>query len=283
MSTEYNLAILEDLRSSDEIALLARVTRDLRRAALVLTDSEARYLVDLYYTTQDIRIRAAAQVRSATDEPNALLTWVFGSFEAVERTCKYALDKYSLRTRPGRWLRSIHGVGPVIAAGFLAHLDVTKTPTAGGFWRFAGYDPDVKWERGKKRPWNADLKTLCWKLSGSFVIHRASDKDYYGHLYEQRKAQEVARNESGQNAETARITLEERNIRDVATRKCYESGKLPDGRVDLRARRWTAKIFLSHLHHVMYVDEYGEPPPIPYAFSHLGHGHYIPIPGWPIE
>ena len=41
------------------------------------------------------------------------------------------------------------------------------------------------------------------------------------------------------------------------------------------AKRWAVKIFLAHLHHVMYVEHYGAEPPKPYAIDILGHGHMI--------
>lgn len=56
---------------------------------------------------------------------------------------------------------SIHGIGPVISAGLLAHIDIHRAVTVGHIWRFAGLDPSVKWLKKTKRPWNAGLKVLC--------------------------------------------------------------------------------------------------------------------------
>ena len=41
------------------------------------------------------------------------------------------------------------GIGPVIAAGLLANIDIKQAPTVGHIWRFAGLDPTNKWI-GKK-------------------------------------------------------------------------------------------------------------------------------------
>jgi hypothetical protein len=32
-----------------------------------------------------------------------------------------------------------------LAAGLLAHIDITKAPTAGSIWRYAGLDPSIEW------------------------------------------------------------------------------------------------------------------------------------------
>ena len=69
----------------------------------------------------------------------------------------------------GPWAMATIGVGPVICAGVIARIDIHRAPTVGHIWRFAGLDPTQKWEKGKKRPWNTDLKRICWLLGESFV------------------------------------------------------------------------------------------------------------------
>jgi hypothetical protein len=55
-------------------------------------------------------------------------------------------------------------------------------------------------------------------------------------------------------------------------------GKLPAGNLDRQACNITAKLFLSHLHAVMFWDRYGVPPPKPFAIAILGHAHEVAIP-----
>lgn len=255
---------------------------DIRRSASTLGLREARYLVDLYYTMQDYRKRSASQMRELGEafEPNAVIAWSMETFETVEKSIKSALQTYAMSQVPGEWAMSIHGIGPVIAAGLLAHIDPARTTTAGKLWAFAGLDPTRKWEKGEKRPWNAALKRLAWIIGDSFVKHRNSPKDVYGKLYDYRKALEIERNEAGRFADQAATTLLERNIRDKATRAVYASGKLPDGRIDLRARRWAVKIFLAHYQHVAYEAQFGMPPAKPYVIDRLGHADFIKPPNW---
>jgi hypothetical protein len=51
------------------------------------------------------------------------------------------------------------------------------------------------------------------------------------------------------------------------------------------ARRWAVKIFLSHVHQVMYYDHFKEAPPRPFAIEHLGHAHMIfgALPIWALS
>lgn len=180
---------------------------------------------------------------------------------------------------------SICGIGPVITAGLLSTLDVRKCKTAGHFWRFAGLDPTMKWEKGQKRPWNARLKCLCaFKVGESFVKVQGREKDFYGKLFAERKAQETDGNVRGNYAERAKESLAAKNFgKETEARKAYEAGHLPKAHIHARARRWTVKLFLSHVHHAMYEDYFGSPPPVPYVFSHCegDHRHYISPPNWP--
>jgi|GEM_PF-3476463 len=146
-----------------DLSPIARLTRDLLQAARILSDAEARFLCDSYYQMQEDRIRAAHQVRSLGEaaEPNDFMEWLLDQRHALEQRVARALDAYSAGHVIGEWMRSQVGIGPIIAAGMLANIDIKRAPTAGHIWRYAGLDPTVKWEKGQKRPWNAGLKRLC--------------------------------------------------------------------------------------------------------------------------
>ena len=140
----------------------------------------------------------------------------------------------------------------------------------------------MKWDKGAKRPWNARLKRLSWIIGDCFVKVHNSEKDIYGHVYKERKMLEVSRNEAGNFSAQAEASLKDRNIKDKGLKECYESGKLPDGRIELRARRYAVKLFLSHYHHVAFEDHFGKAPPSPYNIEHGGHSHFIAPPNWPM-
>lgn len=264
---------------------LTRLTKDLRDSAKLLTPSQARYLVDLYYQVQEYRKRAANQSRAMTEtgEPIELVRWVFANMETLEGDIQRGLDRYSNHQIAGKWARSIVGIGPVIAAGLLAHIDITKAPTAGHIWRFAGLDPTVKWEKKTKRPWNAQLKVLCWKIGESFVKVCNNERDIYGHIYAERKELEQARNDRDEfTGQAAAALAAKKYSHDTEAYKHYGEGRLPPAHIHARAKRYAVKLFLSHYHHVAYECEYGVPPPRPYVFSRPEHTHYTAPPGWPI-
>lgn len=297
---------------------LTKLTKDLKDASKLLSRKEARYLVDIYYAIQDFRMQAASQIRSADEEePNRVTGWVFESTKKIEENIKRALGTFAAEYRVGQWLQSLVGIGPVISAGLLAHLDVRNRPTAGHFISFAGIDPSAKWEKGQKRPWNAQLKTLIvFKLGESIVKTQNHPKTFYGKIFKERKIKEWQKNLAGDFAVEA--SKGEERVGDETNASLWYSGQikpdwakmildneeltfplripkhaldepgkhpmLPPAHIHARARRFLAKIFTSHLHHVMYEDYYQKAPPFPYAFEKLkeqDHRHYIAPPDWP--
>ena len=306
---------------------IMKLTKDLKAAAVELTDHEARFLVDYYYIAQEDRKRSNNQVLSLekNQEPNAVVSWLANQAETLEGQVKRALDAYTDGHVMGAWMRQIVGIGPVISAGLLAHIDITKAPTVGHIWRYAGLDPTSKWagkkgaedfvaEHGinfelaaqmigmseatlrrmavndkgkvtetsftnalKRRPWNSSLKTLCWKVGQSFMKFSGRDDCYYGKIYQDRKAYEIARNERGDNKALAEELIGKFN-KSTDAYKHLSNGVLPPAQIDARARRYAVKLFLSHLHGAWYEAHFGTKPPLPYPIAHLGHVHFIPSP-----
>ena len=253
------------------------VARDLKAAALKLTVGEARYLVDLYYQIQEFRKATGNQIRSLGDnEPGELIQGVFGSMEKVENRIKKGLDYYTDDNPMGKWAKDVVGIGPVISAGLLAHIDLTKCSTVGSIWRFAGYDPTSKWNKGEKRPFNAALKTLCWKIGESFVKVSGNPKAMYGSLYLQRKAIEQQKNDNGEFKEQAGQKLKDFKIgKDTDAYKSYSIGKLPPAHIHARAKRWAVKVFLCHYFESGCRLVLKKEPPLIYSIAMLGHVHKI--------
>jgi len=291
---------------------IRRLRADLRKAAAsAMSIQEARYLVDLYYQMQDFRVASAAEVRamSKSGEPVTVVDWVLETTEAIEAEIKKALEVYTDAHAMGRWSKGVIGIGPVIAAGLLAHIDVTKTKTVGGLWRFAGLDPTSRWNKKEKRPWNAKLKVLCWKCGESFVKQSGRPESLYGRLWVERKELETRRNLAGELAEQARTALERKRIgkdteaylwysgcltRDAAEKILSapaekrgamvkqlagepDSGTrmLPPAHTHARAKRWAVKVFLCHYWEESYRQTYGKEPPEIYSITMLGHAHKI--------
>lgn len=338
-----------------------KLNRDLKTAAKLLGKNEVRYLVSAYYTEQSARIRAVSKAKAAqeTGVPNRLLDWNAQNHKAFEANYERALDSFTDAYTVGIWMKSICGIGPIITAGCMAHIDIVKARTAGHIIRFAGLDPDVKWagsqdalefikervedpsaiglievqelckgvEEGgwgrnwntiyakaaglevdefghlvsmndgtvtakdlakalARRPWHTEFKTLVvYKLGECFVKVQNNKKDFYGKLFAQHKKALIEKNERGEFAEQAAKILEAKDIgKGTDAYAAYSQGKLPPAHIHARSRRWTVKLFLSHLHHVMYQDWHGEAPLRPWIIEKGDgdHRHYIPPPNWPL-
>lgn len=282
----YSAADFEPDEELDRLEAVQRLSKDMIKAGATLGPREARFLVDSYYAIQHYRVQSGNQIKAMdkSAEPHDLLTWQTGQMAVLEAEIKKALGRFALAHLPGRWAMSIAGIGPVLAAGFLAHIDIERAPTVGHVWSFAGLNPTQKWEKGKTRPWNAKFKLVCWKAGESFVKVQNNERDHYGKVYATRKAQEIAKNEAGEFRDQAQASLDTKKWKeDTDAFKYYSQGLLPPARIHLRATRYATKLFLSHLHHVMYEHRFGTPPPKPYIIEHGGHVHFLAPPNWPME
>lgn len=317
---------------------IKRLSKDIAEAAKNLTHHEARFLVDAYYTMQEGRKRSDNQVRALgeSQEPNSVLSWYADQNGVMERQVARALDKYTQAHLMGSWMRNVKGIGPVLSAGLLAHIDIKQAPTAGHIWRYSGLDSTsiwvstevaAKWIKEQtvplrdavdlaakhfgrnpatllrlattdregnevnltvttlskaisRRPWNAKMKTLCWKIGQSFMKLSNDPECYYGQVYRARKTWEIEQNAAGKYAAQAAEGAARVGTKTIAYSH-YKDGHLPPGHIDARARRYAVKLFLSHLHDEWYRREFGKEPPLPYPIAILGHAHYIAPPKHP--
>lgn len=225
----------EELRES-----IKRLTKDLKEAARTMGPAEARFLVDAYYIMQEQRKRSANQLLALTktDEPHLVLDWLEEQSTLLERQVARALDIYGLAHALSRWARSIVGIGPIIAAGLLCHIDITKADTVGKIWRFGGVDPTSKWEKGKKRPYNSELKRLIFLIGESFTKVQSHENDVYGKVYIARKVLEWDRNAKGLLSEQAQKRLKQVKIGDAT-----EGKKWYGGEIDYRVYRFLSVHF----------------------------------------
>lgn len=262
-----------------------RLGREVVLQAAKLADPEVRFLVANYYAAQDMRKRCDMQIRHIGDkELPALLTYTADANAIMESQVRRGLKAYAESKLIGRWLMAQDGIAEVIASGLLAHLtiehrdkltgEMVPTATAGHWYSFAGLLPDKRWEKGQKRPWNADLKQICFHAGECFKRVSGKSGAYYGGLYQHRKAKLVERNEAGFNAERAKNFT----TKSADVKKLLSEGKLPAGNLDRQACNWTVKILLSHLHALWFWDTYGVPPPKPFAIAILDHAHELRIP-----
>ena len=272
-----------DLTNIDyDVPLWSKLSKDVRSMSSSFDQRSVRELVSTYYRIQDDRIALAAQARELqkAGSPHELAEFLADNLSYMETSLKYPLERFAETYAVGRWALSQYGIGPVITAGLISHIDINKAHTAGSIWRYAGLDPTISWNKGEKRPYNADLKTLCWKIGQSFMKFSNREQCFYGKLYLQDKARRQKLNEEGAYSDRAKEILETKNWRVNKTSNHLKEGVLPPAQIDAQARRFAVKIFLSHFHAVWYEDHYKKPAPRPYTIAHMDHVHEIAIPGY---
>jgi hypothetical protein len=245
--------------------------------------SSVKKMVSLYYMMQDNRIRVSNQ-KYALEQENAddrFMNFFKNQMVVTEGNIATFLDVWTDRHPVGKWLKSNTGIGPVIAAGLVSRFDIKKTRTAGGFWKYAGIAEGMEnravHKKGEISNYCDAAKVLAWKASSSFKMQCTRKNCYYGKLYIEKKAEYVKRNEEGKNKRNAEYELSIKKFDpNSETYNTYKSGKLPAGHIDAMALRYTAKIFISNMFDVMWMYEYGEMPPYPFATTYInGHTHII--------
>jgi len=267
--------------------LFALPLEELPWRMMSLPQQQFRIAVDYYDQVQHQRIAVENQCRAYVQgyDDAQMLETSAAFCDVLKKREEYVakiLQRYVEAHPVGQWAMSNLGVGPISLAYFLAYIDITKAPTAGHIWSYAGYNPDADGpQKGKKRSHNAAMKTACFNLGESMIKVKGYPGAFYGLFYDKRKAYEVAKNEAGEYADQAAAILKRKP--DHAQKNIYATGKLPAGHLHSRARRWMVKIFLAHLHHVWYVEEFGELPPKPYVLTLPDHVHEIAIPNYPFN
>jgi len=256
-----------------------RLSKDIKKAALTLDVDELRLIIDNYYTIQQQRVRSGNQrnMMSKTKEPHELFNWYESQFDVVEKEIKKILQYYTLNHPVGQWMNQQLGIGPVVSAALLAHIDIEKAPTVGHIYSFAGLVSSIKWEKGQRRPWNARLKTICWQAGQGFIKNSNKDNSFYGRLYRERKEWETEQNELLAFKDLAEVRKSQVG-KNTEAYKYYSIGNLPPAHINARAARFAVKMFLSHLHEYWYEWHYKKPAPAPYVIAHLGHVHKIERP-----
>ena len=159
-----------DLSKQYRFEAVERMTRDIKEKInadpALMTKDEIRFLVSSYYGVQDLRKLLGNRIGALKkqDEAASMFTFVLGGVETTEKNIQALLAVASGGRQIGQWAESIRGIGPVISAGLLAHIDIAKAPTVGHIWRFAGLDPTLDW-LGKEKS-SKLIKELTGSIGG---------------------------------------------------------------------------------------------------------------------
>jgi hypothetical protein len=154
------------------------------------------------------------------------------------------------------YLKRIMGVGPGIAGLLISEIgDPSRFETISALWSYSGLDVQDgaarKRRKGEVANWNAKLRMVCvGRLVPQFI--KLKGRGAFGRmLYDRYKAYYLER----------------------------DTGKIPLGHIENRARRKVAKVFLSCLW-VAWRRIKGLPVTAPYAMERLEHTHIITPEDW---
>jgi hypothetical protein len=120
---------------------IPKASKEVILEASKLSQPAARFLVANYYDAQEARKRNDMQLRHLGEkithnELKETLDWTADANANIEGQVLRCLKAFAEGSAVGRWCLEQHGVGPVLAAGFIAHIDITIAQTAGQVWRF---------------------------------------------------------------------------------------------------------------------------------------------------
>lgn len=303
--------LLESLEQSAALVSIRKWAKDRGIVLDMPSDKQARTFIDSFYNIQELRKRFTNQVRASgeAEEPHETLVWLNRQHSNLETFIQVSLALYVEGHKMGSWLADVCGIGPVLGAGLLAHIDINKAPTVGHIWQFCGIagGGQKEWKANTKRPWNAFLKTLCaYKIGDSFIKNHNRENCVYGQLYARRKEREASDNDAGRFAEQATREASKKGKETEAwpwNNACFPAGTttaalaikdsdkratflknargepgsgqpmLHLGHINDRARRYAVKQFLADFHGAWYRAEFGKEPPLPYPIAILGHAH----------
>ena len=278
----------------EELATLVavdKIDKDTLRAVkegrLKIGHEDIKFLVNAYWDCQQQRKRY--QNRDRTVGNQDFVDWMLKQSARLEAQLLAALKVWTKVDTVSVWATSNTGVGPVTAAVLRGYVDFQsvlangrRLETASQVWAFCGLRPGQKKQKGVKQPWCATLKRAMHNLGEVFKRNHNRSSCFYGKVYEQRKASEVAKNLSkdfeSQALSIAAEWKKGKKTTSVSYKEYYTKGFLPPAHIDKRACRYAVKLFLAHWFEVGYREERGEDPPDPYPMARLDHAHKIEVP-----
>lgn len=137
----------KELHEEQELDMNAKISKEIKAELLKASDQKntIRFLIDQYYQSQEYRIRSENQTRSlmqgydiSTEDYPEYIKKILDNAKIQEATQKKYLDVATKDIPVCNWMRSIKGIGPVIAAYLYATFEVSEGKYATDFLSYAG-------------------------------------------------------------------------------------------------------------------------------------------------
>lgn len=148
-------------------------------------------------------------------------------------------------------------------------IELPYADSISALWKFCGFSVEngaaPKRVRGEKLPYNSQLRSMCWRLSGSLLRARGKFYDYY-------LAQKGAYQQRYENRGVSIVPASSLPVKD---KKHYEpEGIISEGHLHNQALRKMIKLFLACLW-LEWREAEGLPVTAPYSIGVLGHNSMI--------
>lgn len=169
------------------------------------------------------------------------------------------------------WLQQVKGCGPENTAKVVGLVEISRAETISALWSFAGYGVvnglAPRRQKGEKLTYNAELRTMCWRVASSLLRAQGKFAEYYNR--EKAKYQQRFLAEGREIVPAANLPREK-------GKKVETAQFISEGHVHHMALRKMIKLWLACLWLVWRAAE-NLPTRAPYA---LEHGHSTLISPW---
>lgn len=126
---------------------LPSVSKDVRIAAADMSIQEARMILKDYVNMQGVQQSTRAHVRLLKKQgtSNAALNFIANNTDYIRRyQFREILGIWGDQYPEARWAKSIRGIGPIIGAGLICHINFDKVNSSSSLAYRAGLTPDSR-------------------------------------------------------------------------------------------------------------------------------------------
>lgn len=150
-----------------------------------------RKLIEIRYDVQDVRKRSFSRLKSVGEvegiEPRLLKKLEEQIRKKVDLLVKESFGDEKIL----EWLRSIRGLGPIMAGGLLAYFDIKRSKHVSSFWKYAGLHVEdgfaPRMRKGTKVGFNPKAHWFMWLVGGQLLKFK---NPVYVPIYEDAKIRE---------------------------------------------------------------------------------------------
>ena len=210
-------------------------------------------LARVYLDLQHLRIAVEARMRGLENSSEAykLMQALKDRLKSEEKNWLSQIAKLMHEHPIWDYCKKVKGLGNVGAATFLGFINPYKAVSAGKVWSYFGLTPTSQLRSGQKARFNPEAKGRIWLIVRNVLM--AKD-DYYYPLYIKKKKYYMER--MGKYIENPELCPDYERCKRMLMGKAKRLGRKPKkfpckAHIDNRAKRWLAKLILSHALEIM--------------------------------